>query len=84
MHGLRVELLQLQAESIGLPLEIVEIPEMPTMEHPPAARLELGVVDAAIGIGDLEQVQILVAFGERGPQFIHGPRPSSQPDPVWG
>ena len=32
MHGLRVELLQLQAESIGLPLEIVEIPEMPTME----------------------------------------------------
>ena len=32
MHGLRVELLQSQAESIGLPLEIVEIPEMPTME----------------------------------------------------
>lgn len=32
MHGLRVELLHRQALSIGLPLEIVEIPEMPTME----------------------------------------------------
>jgi uncharacterized protein (TIGR00290 family) len=32
MHGVRVELLQRQAESIGLPLEIVLIPEMPTME----------------------------------------------------
>ncbi|MGL2993197.1 diphthine--ammonia ligase [Flavobacterium sp. TSSA_36] len=32
MHGLRVELLHRQAESIGLPLEIVAIPEMPTME----------------------------------------------------
>ena len=32
MHGVRVELLQKQAESIGLPLEIMYIPEMPTME----------------------------------------------------
>jgi uncharacterized protein (TIGR00290 family) len=32
MHGVRVELLQAQAESIGFPLKIVEIPEMPTME----------------------------------------------------
>jgi len=32
MHGVRVELLQQQAESIGIPLEIMEIPEMPTME----------------------------------------------------
>lgn len=32
MHGVRVELLQSQAESIGVPLKIMEIPEMPTME----------------------------------------------------
>lgn len=32
MHGVRVELLKQQAESIGLPLEIMQIPEMPTME----------------------------------------------------
>ncbi|MFC5683545.1 Dph6-related ATP pyrophosphatase [Flavobacterium sp. MAHUQ-51] len=32
MHGVRVELLQQQAESIKIPLEIMEIPEMPTME----------------------------------------------------
>ena len=32
MHGVRVELLQAQAKSIGLPLKIVQIPEMPTME----------------------------------------------------
>ncbi len=32
MHGVRVELLQQQAESIGITLEIMEIPEMPTME----------------------------------------------------
>lgn len=32
MHGVRVELLQKQADSIGLPLEIMQIPEMPTME----------------------------------------------------
>jgi hypothetical protein len=31
MHGVRVELLEKQA-SIGLPLEIMQIPEMPTME----------------------------------------------------
>ena len=32
MHGVRVALLQQQALSIGLPLEIMQIPEMPTME----------------------------------------------------
>ncbi len=32
MHGVRVELLYQQAKSIGLPLEIMQIPEMPTME----------------------------------------------------
>lgn len=32
MHGVRVELLEQQAESIGLPLEIMQIPETPTME----------------------------------------------------
>ncbi|MES2780942.1 MAG: diphthine--ammonia ligase [Bacteroidota bacterium] len=32
MHGVRVELLEAQAQSIGLPLQQVLIPEMPTME----------------------------------------------------
>ena len=32
MHGVRVLLLEAQAESIGLPLHKLEIPEMPTME----------------------------------------------------
>ncbi|ESU21199.1 hypothetical protein FEDK69T_25660 [Flavobacterium enshiense DK69] len=32
MHGVRAELLEQQAESIGLPLYKMEIPEMPTME----------------------------------------------------
>ena len=32
MHGVRVELLEKQAKSIGLPLEILQVPEMPTME----------------------------------------------------
>ena len=32
MHGVRVELLEAQAESIGLPLIKVQIPEIPTME----------------------------------------------------
>lgn len=32
MHGLRKELLVKQAESIGLPLEIIQLPEKPTME----------------------------------------------------
>ncbi|MCR4029436.1 MULTISPECIES: diphthine--ammonia ligase [Flavobacterium] len=32
MHGIRVELLQAQAESIAIPLKIMEIPEMPSME----------------------------------------------------
>jgi uncharacterized protein (TIGR00290 family) len=31
MHGVRVELLEKQTESIGLPLYKIEIPEMPTM-----------------------------------------------------
>lgn len=32
MHGVRAELLEQQAESIGLPLHKMEIPEMPSME----------------------------------------------------
>jgi len=32
MHGVRTELLEQQTKSIGLPLHIMEIPEMPTME----------------------------------------------------
>ena len=32
MHGVRVELLEAQAKSIGLPLQIMQIPEMPTIE----------------------------------------------------
>jgi uncharacterized protein (TIGR00290 family) len=32
MHGVRVELLHQQSKSIGLHLEIMQIPEMPTME----------------------------------------------------
>lgn len=32
MHGVRVDLLEAQAKSIGLPLVKVEIPDMPTME----------------------------------------------------
>jgi uncharacterized protein (TIGR00290 family) len=32
MHGVRVELLQQQTDRMGLPLEILFIPEMPTME----------------------------------------------------
>ena len=32
MHGVRVELLEKQAKSIGIPLEIMQIPEMPSME----------------------------------------------------
>ena len=32
MHGVRVELLEQQARSLGLSLEIMQIPEMPTME----------------------------------------------------
>lgn len=31
MHGVRVELLQKQAESIGIPLQKIELPEMPAM-----------------------------------------------------
>ncbi len=33
MHGLRRELLEQQAESIGLPLTTIELPEQPTMEE---------------------------------------------------
>ena len=32
MHGVRVELLEQQAKSIGIPLVKIEMPEMPTME----------------------------------------------------
>lgn len=32
MHGVRVDLLEAQAKSIGIPLKIMQIPEMPTME----------------------------------------------------
>lgn len=32
MHGVRVELLDMQAQSIGLPLQKIQIPEMPSME----------------------------------------------------
>lgn len=32
MHGVRVDLLNIQAESIGIPLIKMQIPEMPTME----------------------------------------------------
>lgn len=32
MHGVRVELLKLQAKSLGLPLRIMEMPETPTMQ----------------------------------------------------
>ncbi|WP_166925091.1 Dph6-related ATP pyrophosphatase [Flavobacterium poyangense] len=32
MHGVRTELLQSQAKSIGLPLKVIQVPEMPTME----------------------------------------------------
>jgi len=32
MHGVPVELLEQQAQSVGLPLKIMQIPEMPTME----------------------------------------------------
>jgi uncharacterized protein (TIGR00290 family) len=32
MHGVRIELLELQAKSLGIPLKIMQIPEMPTME----------------------------------------------------
>lgn len=32
MHGVRTELLEAQAKSIGIPLKIMQIPEMPSME----------------------------------------------------
>lgn len=32
MHGVRIDLLEAQARNIGLPLKIMQIPEMPTME----------------------------------------------------
>ncbi|WKL49014.1 diphthine--ammonia ligase [Flavobacterium pectinovorum] len=32
MHGVRVELLESQSKSIGIPLKILQIPEMPSME----------------------------------------------------
>ena len=33
MHGVRLELLRQQAESIGIPLHMIMMPEMPTMEN---------------------------------------------------
>lgn len=33
MHRVRVELLEAQADSIGIPLQKIELPEMPTMEQ---------------------------------------------------
>lgn len=33
MHGLRLSLLQKQAEAIGLPLDLIELPENPSMEE---------------------------------------------------
>ncbi|MBS1504772.1 MAG: ATP-binding protein, partial [Bacteroidetes bacterium] len=33
MHGVRVELLKMQAESIGIPLYEVRLPEMPGMKE---------------------------------------------------
>lgn len=33
MHGVRTDLLKLQAQSIGIPLETIELPENPTMEE---------------------------------------------------
>lgn len=32
MHGVRIDLLETQVKNIGLPLQIMEVPEMPTME----------------------------------------------------
>ncbi len=32
MHGVRVDLLEAQSKSIGIPLKVMQIPEMPTME----------------------------------------------------
>jgi len=32
MHGVRVDVLETQAKNIGLPLQIMQVPEMPTME----------------------------------------------------
>lgn len=40
MHGVRRSLLELQAESIGLPLETIELPEQPGMQEYEQAMLE--------------------------------------------
>ncbi|MBE8724608.1 diphthine--ammonia ligase [Flavobacterium hungaricum] len=40
MHGVRVELLKAQAESLNLPLKIMQIPEMPSMEIYESVMLE--------------------------------------------
>ena len=40
MHGVRVSLLQEQAKSLGLPLHLLMVPEMPTMESYNALMLE--------------------------------------------
>lgn len=64
MHGVRVELLDIQAERIGLPLVKVSIPEMPTMEtydHTMAAVLmdlkDRGVTGSVFGDIFLEDLR---------------------------
>ncbi len=64
MHGVRVELLDIQAERIGLPLIKLQIPEMPTMEiydnTMAAALLELkdkGVTSSVFGDIFLEDLR---------------------------
>jgi len=47
MHGVRVDLLEKQAEMIGLPLQKMEVPEMPTMEaYDEMMRSTLGALKA--------------------------------------
>ncbi len=58
MHGVRVDLLKKQAQAIGLPLEIMEFPDMPSMEvynrlmSETLTRLRKGGVDHSI-FGDI-------------------------------
>jgi uncharacterized protein (TIGR00290 family) len=48
MHGVRVDLLEKQAEMIGLPLQKMEVPEMPTMEvYDDMMRNTLGTLKAS-------------------------------------
>ncbi|KAF2510613.1 Dph6-related ATP pyrophosphatase [Flavobacterium foetidum] len=64
MHGVRTELLQAQAEGIGLPLKIMEIPEMPSMEIYENVLTEtlsdfkkLGITDSVFGDIFLEDLR---------------------------